>query len=59
MDRDRELFEEAYYFPNQDKIYIVLIEGNKIRAVYDGPYLVPWTIKFEADFEKSICLGTL
>jgi hypothetical protein len=59
MTDSKELFEEAYYFPNQDKIYLVLVEDNKIRAVYDGHYIVPWTIKFEADFEKSVCLGTL
>lgn len=56
---DRELFEEAYYFPKQNKIYVCLIGRNRILAVYDDVFLVQWTPAFEANFERSVCLGTL
>lgn len=59
MIDEEELFEEAHYFPNRNKIYVLLIGQNRILAVYDGIFIVQWTRKFEADFEKSICLGNL
>lgn len=54
-----ELFEEVYYSNKQNKLYVVLIAGNRIIRVMDDDYLVQWTPQFEREFEQMILLGDL
>lgn len=56
---NENLFEEAYYSPSKNKIYVVLIAGNRIVRVLDDMYVVQWTPSFEAEFNRCICLGNL
>lgn len=54
-----ELFEEVYYSPSKNKLYIALVYGNRILTIFDDMWVVQWTPQFEVEFEQCILLGDL
>lgn len=60
---EAELFEEVYYSPRCNKIYVLLIAGNSVVHVIEERrgilYSCQWTPKLECELNQCIVLGEL